>query len=113
MNFRDYQNQARRTQNPALSPRDQLEHALWGLSAEVGEVLGLHQKTHQGHAMDAVKLRKEIGDVLWFVGELCDVYGFDMGAIAEENMQSCANATQKDFPLNIVCTAQRGMCDVR
>ena len=86
MNFRDYQNQARRTQNTALSPRDQLEHALWGLSAEVGEVLGLHQKTHQGHAMDAVKLRKEIGDVLWFVGELCDVYGFDMGAIAEENI---------------------------
>ena len=86
MQFREYQEQARRTQNPALSPRDQLEHALWGLSAEVGEVLGLHQKTHQGHAMDAVKLRKEIGDVLWFVGELCDVYGFDMGAIAEENI---------------------------
>ena len=86
MQFREYQEQARRTQNPKLSPRDQLEHALWGLSAEVGEVLGLHQKTHQGHSMDAVKLRKEIGDVLWFVGELCDVYGFDMGAIAEENI---------------------------
>lgn len=86
MQFREYQEQARRTQNLELSPRDQLEHALWGLSAEVGEVLGLHQKTHQGHAMDAVKLRKEIGDVLWFVGELCDVYGFDMGAIAEENI---------------------------
>lgn len=86
MTFREYQEQARRTQNPELTPREQLEHALWGLAAEVGEVLGLHQKTHQGHAMDAVALRKEIGDCLWMLGELCDVYGFDMGMIAEQNI---------------------------
>ena len=86
MIMKEYQEMARRTQNPDLSPRDQLEHALWGLSAEVGEVMGLHQKTHQGHPLDASALRKEIGDVLWMVAELCDVYGFDMGAIAEENI---------------------------
>lgn len=86
MIMKEYQEMARRTQNPDLSPRDQLEHALWGLSAEVGEVMGLHQKTHQGHAMDASALRKEIGDVLWMIAELCDVYGFDMGVIAEENI---------------------------
>lgn len=87
MTFREYQEQARRTQNPALTPRERLEHALWELSAEVGEVCGLHQKTHQGHAMDAVALRKEIGDVLWGIAELCDVYGFDMGYIAEQNIE--------------------------
>ena len=86
MTFKDYQEQARRTQNPSLTPREQLEHALWGLSAEVGEVCSLHQKTHQGHAMDGTVLRKEIGDCLWFIGELCDVYGFDMGFIAEQNI---------------------------
>lgn len=37
LTFREYQEQARRTQNPNLSPREQLEHALWGLAAEVGE----------------------------------------------------------------------------
>lgn len=86
MNYREYQEAARRTQNPALTPRERLEHALWGLSAEVGEVCGLHQKTHQGHGMDGTKLRKEIGDCLWMIAELCDVYGYDMGAIAEENI---------------------------
>ncbi len=73
MKIRDYQDQARRTQNPKLTPRERLEHALWGLSAEVGEVCGLYQKTHQGHPLNAVALRKEIGDILWFVAELCDV----------------------------------------
>lgn len=38
MTLNEYAALARRTQNPALTPREQLEHALWGLSSEVGEV---------------------------------------------------------------------------
>ena len=86
MTLNEYSNLARRTQNPKLTPREQLEHALWGLSAEVGEVCGMHQKQHQGHALDHVALRKEIGDCLWFLSELCDVYGFTLEGIAEENI---------------------------
>ena len=86
MTFKEYQQQARRTQNPDLTPRERLEHALWGLSSEVGEVCGLHQKTYQGHALDASALRKEVGDCLWFLAELCDVYDLDMGWIAEDNI---------------------------
>lgn len=86
MNLNEYQRLARRTQNESLTPRERLEHALWGLSSEVGEICGLHQKTHQGHLLNAVELRKEIGDALWFIGELCDVYDFSLGAIAEENI---------------------------
>jgi len=86
MTLNEYQSLARRTQNPALSPREQLEHALWGLSSEVGEVCSLHQKTHQGHPMDANALRKEIGDCLWMLAELCDVYGFTLEGVAEENI---------------------------
>lgn len=86
MTFKDYQRQARRTQNPNLSPKEQLEHALWGLSAEVGEICGIHQKKHQGHLVNIPNLRKEVGDVLWFIAELCDVYKFDLGMIAEENI---------------------------
>ena len=86
MTLNEYQALARRTQNPNLSPRETLEHALWGLSAEVGEVCSLHQKTHQGHGMDGAALRKEIGDVLWMIAELCDVYGYSMEGIAEENI---------------------------
>ena len=86
MNFAEYQKEARRTQNSELTPRERLEHALWGLSSEVGEVCGIHQKTHQGHTLNAVALRKELGDCMWFLAEVCDVYGFSMEAIAEENI---------------------------
>ena len=86
MNYREYQEAARRTQNPALTHRERLEHATWGLSAEVGEVCGILQKSHQGHPINSAALRKEIGDCYWFLAELCDVFGWDMGAIAEENI---------------------------
>lgn len=87
MTFEEYQVEARRTQNKALPLWATREHALFGLASEVGEVLGMHQKVHQGHPMDETALRLEIGDVLWFISELCDVYGFDMGEIAAANIQ--------------------------
>ena len=86
MIFREYQDAARRTQNPELTPRERLEHASWGLASEVGEICGILQKQHQGHQVNIPNLRKEIGDVQWFLTELCDVYGFDLGMIAEENI---------------------------
>lgn len=86
MKMRYYQEQARRTQNPNLTPRERAEHATWLLASEVGEVCGLFQKTHQGHELNVGALRKEIGDVLWGLAELCDVFGFDLGCIAEENL---------------------------
>ena len=98
--FKEYQQLARRTQNSELTPRERLEHALWGLSSEVGEICGIHQKTHQGHELNAVALRKEIGDTLWFIGELCDVYGFDMGAIAEENIAKLRRRYPEGFSAN-------------
>ena len=97
MKFNEYQALARRTQNAKLTPREQLEHALWGLSAEVGEVCGIHQKTHQGHSLDAVALRKEIGDCLWFLSELCDVYGFTLDRIAHENIEKLKRRYPEGF----------------
>ena len=87
MQFSEYQEQARRTQNAKLPLWAMREHALYGLSSEVGEILGLHQKVHQGHPMDDMALRLEVGDALWFLAELCDVYGWDMDEVAMMNIQ--------------------------
>ena len=86
MTFREYQDLARRTQNPKLTPRERLEHASWGLASEVGEICGILQKQHQGHEINLTALRAECGDAAWFLAELCDVYGWSLGAIAEENI---------------------------
>lgn len=87
MTFEEYQIEARRTQRKDLPLWATREHALFCLASEVGEVLGIHQKIHQGHPLDENALRLEIGDVLWAISELCDVYGFYMGEIAMANIQ--------------------------
>ena len=87
MDFNEYQYLARRTQRTDLPLWAMREHALYLLGAETGEVLGLHQKVHQGHPLDDNALRLEIGDVLWAVAELCDCYGWSMDDIAMANIQ--------------------------
>jgi len=97
MDFEDYQYEARRTQRKDLPLWALREHALFGLSSEVGEVLGLHQKIHQGHPLDETELRLEIGDIMWFVAELCDVYGWHMSDIAAANIDKLRNRYRDKF----------------
>lgn len=97
MDFSEYQYEARRTQRKDLPLWATREHALFGLSSEVGEVMGLHQKVHQGHPLDETALRLEIGDVLWFVAELCDAYGWSMEDVARANIQKLRNRYHGEF----------------
>ena len=97
MDFGEYQFEARRTQRKDLPLWAMREHALYGLSSEVGEVLGLHQKVHHGHPLDETELRLEIGDVLWFLVELCDVYGWSLEEVARANIAKLRNRYHGDF----------------
>lgn len=86
MNFNEYQNLARRTQNKRLNPDERLRHALCGLPSEVGEVCGLFQKVYQGRPLNADKVADEMGDCMWFLAELADVLGMSLQDIAENNI---------------------------
>lgn len=87
MNFNEYQKLASRTMNTALHSNELELHALHGLSGEVGEIHSIYQKAYQGHAVDSEHLKKEIGDLLWFIAELCTVSGFDMTDVAQMNIE--------------------------
>ena len=62
-------------------------NAALGLSGEVGEFNDLLKKwVFHGHAMDETHAKKEIGDIMWYVAMMCDSFGFDMGEIAQMNI---------------------------
>lgn len=86
MNMNEYQELAARTINLALTPQQVLHHALFEMSSEMGEISGIYQKELQGHEIDKQHLKKEIGDLLWGVAELCTVNGIKMSEIAEMNI---------------------------
>ncbi len=86
MTGNEYQKKANRTINYELSRIERELHALHGLSGEVGEIHSLYQKVYQGHEMDEEHLAKEIGDLLWFIAELCTCKGLLFNDIMQLNI---------------------------
>lgn len=91
MTGNEYQKLAMRTcQFDASDDRERewmIHHALFGLTSEVGEVLGCYQKSYQGHGLNINNLYEEIGDVLWMVAELCHAYGWSLENVMLYNIR--------------------------
>jgi NTP pyrophosphatase (non-canonical NTP hydrolase) len=69
-----------------------------GLAGEAGEVVDLLKKHHfHGHDLDCDKLADELGDVLWYVADLCKTHGLDMGAVMARNLDKLARRYPEGF----------------
>jgi NTP pyrophosphatase (non-canonical NTP hydrolase) len=97
MTINTYQQLAARTINHALDRDEMINHAVFGLSGEVGEISSLFQKVYQGHELNESDLRKEIGDSAWMLAELCTAYGWDMEQVFIENIEKLRARYPKGF----------------
>lgn len=114
--FYDYQNDAARTGGSDLLPanRDKgLNCAALGLCGEAGEFADVIKKV-QHHGVELTEerilaLRKELGDVLWYVAHACNVMNWSMEEIAllnraklraryPEGFTTAASIARKDEP---------------
>ena len=87
MDASDYQRLAMRTRNPAFDERDALINGVMGLCGESGEVIDLVKKhLAQGHPLDTEKIKRELGDVAWYLAETADAVGADLSAILQMNL---------------------------
>ena len=86
MQMNEYQALAARTINHKLDSLQMSFHALHGMVGEIGEIHSLYQKTYQGHEMKAGHVKKELGDLLWFIAEYCTALGWDLEDVARDNI---------------------------
>lgn len=86
MTGNEYQKLASRTINDELTPTEQELHALHGIVGEVGELHSIYQKVYQGHIIDWDHIKKELGDLLWFIAEYCTVYDWNLDDIMQMNI---------------------------
>ncbi len=86
MQMNEYQALAARTIRKDLYPEQMLHHALHGLAGEVGEIHSLFQKEYQGHPFDPDHLKKETGDALWMISEICTAMGWTLEEVAQGNI---------------------------
>lgn len=92
MNANEYQELAARTliDKPDFEISNGEIMVIWnaiGLAGEAGEVCENVKKAifHQ-HGIDRDKLKKELGDCLWYISALCTKLGFDMSEVMEVNI---------------------------
>lgn len=94
MTGNEYQRLAARTINDALMEKEQELHALHGMVGEIGEIHSIFQKMYQGHGIDEEHLKKEVGDLLWFVAEFCTANDWKI----EDIMQMNIDKLESRFP---------------
>ena len=84
----EYQAQAMRWLNPALSEKGTLINGVMGLCGESGEEIDLVKKhLSQGHSLDREALAKELGDVAWYLAETAYVLGYPLEEIFRMNLE--------------------------
>lgn len=82
-----YQHFALRTQQKDKPDEFILSQSGLGIAGEAGEVADLIKKAvYHGHGLDREKLKKELGDVLWYVSSLADAAGFRLSEVMESNL---------------------------
>ena len=88
MTFNEYQKLAMTTLNPELSQKDTLVNGVMGLCGEAGEVIDLVKKhLHQGHELDREAIKKELGDIAWYLAETAYVLGFSLEEVFQGNIE--------------------------
>ena len=91
MDFDDYQIEARKT---AIYPNkdENFIYPTLGLVGESGEVAEkikkiLRDKNGIFDYESKLALKKELGDVLWYLSNLCDELDFSLSDVANENLE--------------------------
>jgi NTP pyrophosphatase (non-canonical NTP hydrolase) len=88
MNADEYQKLAERTMTEETGRLDRMTNAALGLAGESGEIADMVKKhLYHGHQLDLVKLKKELGDVQWYIAQMCNAINTTVGEIMELNIE--------------------------
>lgn len=95
MTVNEYQELAMRTLNPSLSPKDVLLNSVMGLCGESGEAIDIVKKwLAHGHELDKEHLKKELGDIAWYLAEAATALDISL----EEILQANIDKLKKRYP---------------
>ena len=101
MEGKEYQKLAMKTLNPSLTKKDMLVNGVMGLNGESGEVIDIVKKhMFQGHELDKEKITKELGDVMWYVAEVCEALDLSLDEVMEGNIEKLAKRFKDGFTVN-------------
>lgn len=101
MTFTEYQNETAKTAiYPGQRDLTGVLYCALGLTGEAGEVSGKLKKILRDENSVISDERRqalasEIGDTLWYLSQLANELGFDLGTIAQENLTKLADRMER------------------
>lgn len=91
-NFNTYQEQCHKT----AAYGDRVMYPVLALAEEAGEVVGKFAKAlRKGVEVDKEAVKKELGDVLWNVAEICTVLGIHLEDVAIGNVDKLQDRVER------------------
>jgi NTP pyrophosphatase (non-canonical NTP hydrolase) len=101
MELKEYANLAAKT-NAILGDKLQNNlHMILGLVTEVGELADAFKKyIAYGKEIDWVNVQEEVGDVMWYLINLCTLNGFDLEKILERNIAKLKARYPNEFEVD-------------
>lgn len=101
MTFNEYQKLTNRTKMTFASFKDERSYLSLALNGEAGEVAEYVKKTLWHNKLDDIEeIKKEIGDVLWYLAALCECYGLELQDVAECNIEKLKQRHPQGFTSN-------------
>ena len=106
MNINEYQKLAMTTLNPELSKKDVLINSVMGLCGESGEAIDVVKKwLAHGHELDKEHLKKELGDIAWYLAEAATALDMDLEDILQANIDKLKRRYPEGF--STACSVNR------
>ena len=95
MKFKEYQDLAKTT---AIYPENaKIFYPCLGLAGEIGEVCEKVKKNiRDGRVLDKEELKKEIGDVLWYMSALCSDLEINLEDVAVTNYNKLKSRMERN-----------------
>jgi NTP pyrophosphatase (non-canonical NTP hydrolase) len=88
MNTKEYQLNASRTLAVLDTSLENDLHMILGMQTEAAEMADVYKKhLAYGKDLDLVNIKEELGDLLWYIANLCNMHGWDMEDIMATNIK--------------------------
>jgi len=88
MNINEYCELANRTNANLETEVLNTLHMLMGMQTEIGELTDPFKKQlAYNKPVDWINVKEEIGDLMWYIGNLCYMLNFDLEKILEKNIE--------------------------
>ena len=95
-----FQREARRSLRDDLPYEAMCSNMCMGLAGEIGEVIDIMKKhIYQGKELDITDVIEEVGDVLWYIANFCNVNNITMDECMESNIKKLRECFPNGFTI--------------